>query len=51
LVQASEPGVQHGPKGLAFLCAGVMAVNFEGAVEILNYIIAKFIHLTEPVGS
>lgn len=46
LVHASEPGIQHGPKGLAFLCAGVLAMNFEGSVEILNYIMEQLEDLT-----
>ncbi|KTC65376.1 protein IcmC (DotV)-like protein (plasmid) [Legionella adelaidensis] len=36
LVHASEPGVQEGPKGLAFLVAGILAVNFEGTISSLN---------------
>ncbi len=29
LVHASEPGVQHGPKGMAFLCGGIIAMNIK----------------------
>ncbi|ETO93862.1 hypothetical protein [Legionella oakridgensis] len=47
LVHASEPGVQHGPKGLAFLCAGVLAINFEGTVAVVNVIIEKLILLSQ----
>lgn len=36
LMHASEPGVQEGPKGLAFLVAGIMAMNFEGTINSLN---------------
>lgn len=36
LVHASEPGVQHGSKGLTFILAGILAMNFEGTFEMLN---------------
>ncbi|RMX01868.1 hypothetical protein [Legionella jordanis] len=35
LVHASEPGVQWGPKGLVFLCAGVLAMNFQNSVNMM----------------
>lgn len=42
LVHASEPGIQHGPKGMAFLIGGIFAMNvkttFEILGKILNYI-------------
>lgn len=42
LVQASEPGVQRGPKGLAFLVGGIFALNIkytlEGLSKILGFI-------------
>jgi hypothetical protein len=46
LVHASEPGVQHGPKGLAFLCAGILAMNFENTAYYLNTVMDKLISLT-----
>lgn len=36
LVAASNPGVQHGPKGLAFLIAGILAMNFEATMSTIN---------------
>lgn len=39
LVQASEPGVQHGPKGLAFLIVGVLAINIQYTTGIIDKII------------
>lgn len=39
LAHASEPGVQHGPKGLTFLIAGILAVNFEMTVSYFNWIV------------
>ena len=37
LVHSSEAGAQEGPKGLTFLFAGILAMNFEGTIGILNY--------------
>ena len=36
LVNASNPGIQHGAKGLTFLIAGILALNFEGTVSTIN---------------
>ncbi len=36
LVNASNPGIQHGGKGLTFLIAGILALNFEGTVSMIN---------------
>ena len=36
LVHASEPGTQEGPKGLAFLVAGVFAMNFDNSIAFAN---------------
>lgn len=36
LAHASNPGTQQGPKGLAFLVAGVMAVNFDNTIAAFN---------------
>ncbi|KTD23861.1 protein IcmC (DotV)-like protein [Legionella lansingensis] len=35
LVHASEPGVQWGPKGLVFLCAGILAMNYQNTVNMV----------------
>ena len=51
LVHASEPGVQHGPKGLAFLCAGILAVNFEATMGFVDYVVEKLMSLTSPSGN
>lgn len=37
IVHASEPGVQHGKKGLMFLMAGILAINFESTTAWLNW--------------
>ncbi len=36
LVHASEPGVQHGSKGLTFIFSGILAMNFETTFEMLS---------------
>jgi len=36
LVNASNPGIQHGAKGLTFLIAGILAINFEATMSTLN---------------
>ncbi|MCC5791856.1 MAG: type IV secretion protein IcmC [Legionellaceae bacterium] len=36
LVEASNPGVQHGFKGLTFMTAGILSMNFEVTLGILN---------------
>lgn len=43
LAQASEPGTQEGPKGLVFLCAGVLSMNFDSSIAALNTIISTFV--------
>lgn len=48
LVHASEPGVKEGPKGLAFIVAGILAVNFEGTVGAVNFVIEHLMSLTKP---
>ncbi len=35
LSQSSEPGVQHGSKGLVFLVAGILAVNIHYTYELM----------------
>lgn len=44
LTQASSPGTQQGSKGLAFLCGGIIALNFESTLATINSIIT---HLTQ----
>lgn len=36
LVNASNPGIQHGAKGLTFLIAGILAINFQGTMSTIN---------------
>lgn len=41
LMGASKPGEQHGTKGLVFLCAGILAMNFQNTTAALNGIMQK----------
>lgn len=49
LVHGSEPGVQEGPKGLAFVAGGILAMNFEYTMSALNYIVSHLLDLTGMV--
>jgi hypothetical protein len=51
LVHASEPGVQEGPKGLTFLIAGILAINFNGTVSAVNYILKQLFNLGSTISS
>ncbi|MDP3559597.1 MAG: type IV secretion protein IcmC [Legionellaceae bacterium] len=41
IAHASEPGVQHGPKGFAFLFGGILAFNFTGTLATLDWLFKK----------
>lgn len=42
LAHASEPGVQEGPKGLAFIAAGILALNVENTIDMIQYTLDQF---------
>lgn len=46
LVHASEPGVQEGPKGLTFLVAGILAMNFDNTVYYFTWIMNQILSYT-----
>ena len=46
VVHASDPGAQDGPKGLVFICAGILAMNMEYTYGALNYLMNKLLSLT-----
>ena len=50
LAHASEPGVQHGPKGLTFLIAGIVAFNFEMTFSYLVWVMEKVSAYTMKYG-
>lgn len=50
LAHASEPGVQHGPKGLTFLIAGILAFNFEMTFASLVWVMEKIVNYASKYG-
>lgn len=46
LTQASEPGKNHGPKGLLFVIAGIFSMNFETTIATLAWIMNQLIAYT-----
>jgi hypothetical protein len=42
VAQASEPGGQHGMKGLVFIIAGILAMNFDNTIAMINTLLSKF---------
>ncbi len=50
LAHASEPGVQHGPKGMTFLIAGILAFNFEMTFASLVWVMEKVVAYTTRYG-
>lgn len=51
IAHSSEPGEQHGPKGLVFLCAGVLSMNFNETISILNASLSYVTQLTLSIAS
>lgn len=46
LTHASNPGVQDGSKGMMFLIAGILAMNFENTTYFLNWAVGKIVEFT-----
>lgn len=46
VAHASEPGTQEGPKGLVFILAGILAMNFDNSIAAVNYIVSSLINWT-----
>ena len=52
LVHASEPGVQReGFKGMAFLFAGILAMNFDNTLGFLTWLMEKIVELKLTVNT
>ncbi|KTC82436.1 hypothetical protein [Legionella cherrii] len=49
VAHSSQPGTQHGPKGLAFIVAGILAMNFDNTIAMLNYIMSTMTSWTMAV--
>lgn len=51
LVHGGSPGAEkHGGKGLAFIAAGIFAMNFESTVAMLNFFQTQLLSATSPSG-
>ena len=46
VVQGGQPGAKEGSKGLAFILAGIVGVNFEYCYGVLSYIVSHLILYT-----
>lgn len=46
VAHSSEPGTQEGPKGLLFIIAGILAMNFDNTISIINSMLAYFFKIT-----
>lgn len=46
VAHSSHPGTEHGPKGLAFIFAGILAMNFDNTIAALNYLVSNFVSWT-----
>ena len=46
LVAASEPGVQEGKKGMVFLFAGILAMNFKASAAVINTLLIELADFT-----
>ena len=51
VAHSSHPGEKHGPKGLAFICAGILSMNFDNSVSMLNSAMNYVTTLTKAVAS
>ncbi|STY30486.1 protein IcmC (DotV)-like protein [Legionella wadsworthii] len=49
VAQSSQPGTQHGPKGLVFIIAGVLAMNFDNTIAMLNYVMGNVANWTMAI--
>lgn len=49
VAHAGEPGTQEGPKGLVFIFAGILAMNFDNSIAVLNYIIQSLVSWTMTI--
>lgn len=40
VAHSSQPGTQHGSKGLLFIIAGILSMNFDNTVSMLNHLMS-----------
>lgn len=46
VAHSSHPGTGHGSKGLAFIFAGILAMNFDNTIAAVNYVVSNFVSWT-----
>ncbi|MGL5742991.1 MAG: type IV secretion protein IcmC [Legionella sp.] len=51
VAHSSQPGTQDGPKGLVFICAGILAMNFDNTIAMLNYTMGSVASWTMSIKS
>lgn len=51
VAHSSQPGTQDGPKGMVFIIAGIIAMNFDTTIAMLNSFISYLIRITLAVKS
>jgi hypothetical protein len=49
VVHSSQPGTKHGSKGLAFMVAGVLAMNFDNTISMINKLMSYITQMTLAV--
>ena len=49
VAHASEPGKNHGLKGMLFIISGLFAINFEGTVAMINWTLHNLLEMTGMV--
>lgn len=51
VAHASQPGAQDGPKGLVFILAGILSMNFDNTIAMMNYIMGNIASWTQAIKS
>lgn len=46
VAHSSQPGSKDGPKGLVFLVAGVLAMNFDNTIAMVNWVLGGLLKAT-----
>jgi hypothetical protein len=51
VAHAGQPGTKEGPKGLVFIFAGILAINFDNTIAMINSLLAHIISVTMSIKS
>ncbi|RUR08569.1 type IV secretion protein IcmC [Legionella sp. km772] len=43
VAHSSQPGMQEGPKGLLFIAAGVLSLNFDNTISMINTLVTNIV--------